>query len=79
MKWIKISDKSPDLFNFVLVLFNDKSQALIGVALRNKEEEWEFYNKYPLVTDYIKWLKVEYKMKSENITHWMPLPQPPEE
>lgn len=61
-KWIKIEDKLPDnVFDFVLV-FADGAMSTLGYTRCNG-----FYEVCPTKTQVI----------IEDITHWMPLPEPP--
>lgn len=66
--WISVKDRLPDAFDDVLVYFN----GFISIAWRETEERkngivgwhWTSQMSYPESLVYV--------------THWMPLPEPPE-
>ena len=63
MEWISVEDRLPSgIFDWVLV-FSDGAMGLKGYTKDNG-----FYDPYPSVTNL--------RSYSE-ITHWMPLPEPP--
>ncbi len=69
--WISVNDRMPESEDFVLVIAsgNPKSnitlQNAYELAEYSKEEGWIFEG----------WLEWE----DANVTHWMPLPEPPKE
>lgn len=80
MKWIKISDRLPDFYDFVLVLADNlgtNEPKPISIARIDKNGFWEFCNKAPLMPNYGAWMDIEYPMDMDDITHWMQLPKMP--
>jgi hypothetical protein len=67
-QWISVKDKSPEINQRVLLATNEKRSIVTGYRLppAGKNEPW-FH------TDLGLWCG------TETVTHWMPLPKPPEE
>lgn len=62
MEWISVNDRLPDsTFDFVLC-FADGAMSTIAYSSGNG-----FYEVYP----------IKVQLVVEDITHWMPLPEPP--
>lgn len=79
MGWINAKDRLPDLYNFVLVFANNQGTdepKPFSIARWNGTE-WEFINHDILMPNYGAWMDIEYDMDSDDITHWMPLPEAP--
>ena len=62
-KWISVKDRLPDDIGYYLVVYRDKYNGISSIALDN----------------YVKcgageWWANEF---THNITHWMPIPEPP--
>ena len=73
MKWMNVNDKLPDRsLNFIICLINDKPILceVHDATFCLIEGRVSFY--WPSN----KWVKDEYY---SNVTHWMPLPEPPKE
>jgi hypothetical protein len=77
-EWIKLSDRLPELYDYVLVCAafkgTDEPQP-IAIARREKEG-WRFLN--DCRGNYCWAWDIDYGMEGDDITHWMPLPKPPE-
>ncbi len=67
MEWIKCSDRLPE----------DRIDVLVynGEACSVSSYLKEFYNKF----GYHEWSHNEEQFNYNEVTHWMPLPQPPKE
>lgn len=81
MNWIKCSDKMPELYIYVLVFADNKVLGDIKpyCIARWNGDRWGFVNADPLETCCGAWVDIEYPMDTDDVTHWMPLPKPPEE
>lgn len=81
MDWIKCSERMPDKYMFVLVFADNKGtcEPKPYCIARWEVDIWGFVNADPLETSYGAWVDIEYPINSNNVTHWMPLPKPPEE
>lgn len=80
--WINVKDQLPMLYEFVLVYANNKGTGEpkpISIAKIIRKDKWEFVNHMPCMTNYGAWTDMEYAMDSDDITHWMPLPEAPTE
>ena len=66
-KWISIKNKLPDNEEIFLVYRGEAKDPEIELGLWNKnKEKFEYYdNEY-------------YGYKIDDVTHWMPLPEPPD-
>lgn len=79
MEWISVKDKLPELYDFVMVFANnlgtnEPKPMSIG---RWDGEKWEFVNHASPMPNYGAYMDIEYLMDSDDVTHWMPLPNPP--
>lgn len=63
MNWIKCSERMPEAGIYVLALLNGSPQVLFFDPRINIWDDGDFHS----------------FIKPSNVTHWMPLPQPPEE
>lgn len=65
MKWISVKDRLPEEGDTVLV-FNTSGgeDCLVTIAIKWPNEEW---------------FLTEIETTSEEVTHWMPLPEPPKQ
>lgn len=72
-EWIKTRDRLPEVGDKVLVYFGDIDNVLIGYLACNdhdcENKVWVVYFKDGEV--------INQGDESEDITHWMPLPNPP--
>lgn len=71
MEWISMRERLPELYDWVLVSAKDYPEvpAFIATAYRNKttkDENWY-------------WWWFGYPSEIGKVTHWMPLPKPPED
>lgn len=67
-EWISVKDRLPEVFDEVLVYYN----GFIAVAWRETEK---------IKNGIVGWhwnLQKYYPESLVNVTHWMPLPEPPE-
>lgn len=72
MEWISVKDRLPNDGVSVLVTVDLKHRKFVGVF---------FHHKHPL-HDEKKWIsesQPDYDYGYENVTHWMPLPEPPKQ
>jgi hypothetical protein len=67
VSWIKCSDRIPDLYKRVLVNIKD-----VGIAIAHYTEDM-------CVCDFLITSVDQHTLGLKKITHWMPLPEPPEE
>lgn len=69
MKWIKCSDKMPEINKQVIVAWGDKEENVSTMRYRKdivrKKEVYRWH-----------W---HYGLSPFNVTHWKPLPEPPKE
>ena len=77
MQWISVEDRLPDLYEFVLVLAdNPRTNEPKPVAIARIVSEHEIWD----LLGYLEvgaYRDIEYSMSRFDITHWMPLPEPP--
>ena len=66
MEWIKVSDRLPDSENILIYQYEEVAWGYFSLR-RNK-----FYGKY---NPYAR----IFEDRLDNVTHWMPLPEPPNE
>ncbi len=81
MEWISVKDLEPELYTFVLVFANNQGTnepKPIAIARIDARGKWNFSNHSPVFPNYGAWQEIEYNMDSDDVTHWMPLPEPPE-
>jgi hypothetical protein len=79
MDWISIKERLPDLYSNVLVFADNKGTNepkpySIAMWIGDK---WDFINHSPPMPNYGAWQDIGYNMDSEDVTHWMHLPNPP--
>jgi len=72
MNWISIKDKLPEIEKYVLVCY--KNNVFQGYL-----DEWEHDNCWYIFSGSFTLDEVDYNIKLDEVTHWMPLPEPPEE
>ncbi len=85
MTWISVKEKLPELYDYVLVVADYKGTGEpkpIHIARLEREIGWAFLgftaeDSWSPVNG--AWSDIEYDLTSEDITHWMPLPNPPME
>ena len=65
-EWIGVKDRLPHFGMSVLVVYNGVTQ-FNTYALSEDETGWE---------DYVSGIE-DYKIPFKEVTHWMPLPEPP--
>lgn len=67
-EWISVKDRLPDFFDEVIVYDNCGYESLVSIAWRRSGSNggwiWDSRMSYP--------------EELVNVTHWMPLPKPPE-
>ena len=73
MEWISVKDHFPQPYDYVLVYAGDGSPCPIGIA-RYDETEWQPLDSFIGAC----FGDVGFEYDSEDITHWMPLPNPPQ-
>lgn len=71
MKWINVKDRLPRDLIPVLVLSDGTVRRIMAYISNPGEEKW--YNEYG------EFIYKKYHTEFDLITHWMPLPLPPEE
>ena len=79
-KWISVKDRLPELYNFVLVLANFQGTGEpkpCCIARLEEDKKWDFSNHIHLYPNYGAWQDIEYEICSDDITHWMTLPEIP--
>lgn len=62
-EWIQVKDALPPMGKKVLVAFHDSGGSVVDAAWLCSNFEWDVAN---------------WEVPNSLITHWMPLPQPPE-
>jgi len=65
-QWISVKDRLPEDISDVLILTKEK-ELCVGYY-RNSDNDWNMYN--PCCS---------FHMELHGVTHWMPLPKPPED
>jgi|GEM_PF-3791964 len=79
--WYDVKDRLPKFNAYVLVLANFKrtdEPKPIAIARLEPRGAWEFLSAEVLVLYVGAWKDIEHEMDSDDITHWMELPKPPE-
>ena len=65
-EWVSVDERLPELGVGILIYLKS---GYIGCGYRSKEQEndnlWVFYH-------------TDMELKNDKLTHWMPLPQPPQ-
>lgn len=78
-EWISVKDRLPRIYDFVLVLANNKGTnepKPMSIA-RWDHHRWEFINHNPPMPNYGAYMDMEYNMDCDDITHWAYLPNVP--
>lgn len=78
-KWISVKNRLPEMYTFVLVFANNPGTdepKPVSLA-RYNGNIWEFVNHSPCMPNYGSWKDIEYNLDSDDVTHWMPLPETP--
>jgi len=77
MEWISVKDRLPDIYDFALVFADNKGtnepRPIAIARIVSEHGIWDLLG-YLEVGAY---LDIEYSMNRFDITHWMPLPEPP--
>ena len=77
-EWISVDDRLPENSGYYLVVYRDKYNESISIAFDmyvkcNIGEWWES----EFACDITKQFLWAAKLQEQEVTHWMPLPQPP--
>ena len=77
-EWISVEDRLPEDSGYYLVVYRDKYNGSISIAFDmyvkcNVGEWWES----EFACDITKQFLWAAKLQEQEVTHWMPLPQPP--
>ena len=77
-EWISVKDELPEDSGYYLVVYRDKYNGSISIAFDmyvkcNVGEWWES----EFACDITKQFLWAAKLQEQEVTHWMPLPQPP--
>ena len=77
-EWISVKDRLPEDSGYYLVVYRDKYNGSISIAFDmyvkcNAGEWWES----EFACDITKQFLWAAKLQEQEVTHWMPLPQPP--
>ena len=77
-EWISVDDRLPENSGYYLVVYRDKYNESISIAFEmyvkcNIGEWWES----EFACDITKQFLWAAKLQEQEVTHWMPLPQPP--
>lgn len=77
--WIKCTDRLPDIYDFVLVFADNQgtNEPKPFSIARHNDDKWEFINHTAPMPNYGAYMDMEYNMDSDDVTHWMPLPEFP--
>lgn len=82
MEWISIEEELPYPYDFVLVLSTTKGtnepKPMTLARLIPGGKLWEFLHEYKDGSGVGVYQDLEWNVDMEDITHWMPLPSPPE-
>ena len=72
MEWISVEDRMPPKETYVLVYCNSGENSCIAFAMN--------FGRYFVMTDDVGYKNTEWKTPIDSeITHWMPMPEPPKE
>lgn len=75
MKWISLKHKLPPLYDFVLVHANNLGTGEpkpIAIARKVRDDgPWDFLGGLESGA----WMDIEYDLTSDDITHWMEMPE----
>ena len=77
-EWISVKDRLPEDSGYYLVVYRDKYNGSISIAFDmyvkcNIGEWWESEFACDITKQFL-WVA---KLQEQEVTHWMPLPQPP--
>ena len=77
-EWISVKDRLPEDSGYYLVVYRDKYNGSISIAFDmyvkcNVGEWWES----EFACDITKQFRWATRLQEQEVTHWMPLPQPP--
>ena len=83
MKWIKCSERMPEIYQFVLVCDSPQGHGeprCISI-FRNNGNRWECPSDDPYDETLCAatFSDMEYVIDIRKLTHWMPLPKPPQD
>ena len=74
MEWIRVKDRLPDIYDFVLVFANNigtnEPRPIAIARIVNNLGNWYFLG----TCDLGAYMDIEYEIETNEITHWMPLP-----
>jgi hypothetical protein len=83
MEWISVKDRLPEPYDWVLVFAktagtNEPSPMTLA-RLTFGETIWEFLHEYSDTSGAGVYQDIEWPVERKEITHWMPLPESPNE
>lgn len=79
-EWISVNDRMPDVEEDVLVFAEGKTGGVIGDTVIAITKRFYPMRGWKPESTYIDWVAPwAYFTANYDITHWMPLPEPPEE
>ena len=77
--WISVNDRSPEIGEDVLILYESKVSRKTGYAIACLEVSF-YFGSTPIPYQTPQWNEPWQYFRDNNvITHWMPLPEPPKE
>lgn len=77
--WIKISHELPDPYEYVLVGSKKQTTEPFSISIaRRYDENWQMLSNQD-ERNAVACGDLTWEMSHEEITHWMPLPEPPKE
>ncbi len=71
MDWIKCSDKLPETDKSVIMFVHNDNYEYTNITIGYLEREDSLYNQLQ------QWTSFEDHFDMEDVSHWMPLPKPP--
>ena len=69
MKWISVDERLPDDFDGVLMYIKNDGYKWVHMGVYEGGQEWFIYDER---------MDLMSLAPEESVTHWMPLPDPPE-
>ena len=70
MEWISVNDRLPNLWQWVLIVYKTSTNQCLKIEIAYLGNFFGYRSWYPS----------EHSYKTvKGVTHWMPLPKPPEE